>query len=111
MADVGDQCRLWRGRNQVNEEGSVQRNAYPGARHYVGDALIVILGLRAGYVETILAGFDSGHRELTRLICFNLSDLVSALPFLQIPRRMLHTARVLDLPFFEENGIGPNLDG
>jgi len=86
LADVCDQCGLWRGRNHVNDEGSLQRNAYLSARHYaVGAALIVVRWLRAGYVETILAGFESANREVARWICLNRSDLASALPLLQIP--------------------------
>lgn len=111
LADVGDQCGLWRGRNQVNEERSVQRNTYSGARHYVGDALIVILWLRAGYVETILAGFESRNREVTSLIGRSCRDLTPTLPFLQIPSRWLYTSKVLKLVFLEEGSIGASLDG
>jgi hypothetical protein len=109
LADVGNQCRLWRRRNYVNEERSVQRIAYTG-HSVVGAALIVILWLRAGDVDTILARLDSDNREVTRLIGLNLRDLTSAFPLLQVPGGMLHTPRVFDLTFLEERGVGPSLD-
>ena len=110
LADVGDQCGLWRGRNYVNEEGRVKGIAYIGP-YGVRAALTVILWLRARDVETVLARWDSNNPEVTRLIGPNLRDFASALPLLQVSRRMLHTRRVFDLTLLEKRGIGPSLDG
>ena len=72
--------------------GNVSWKFQPGGlRAVVGAALIVILWLRAGDVDTILARLDSDNREVTRLIGLNLGNLTSAFPLLQVPRRMLHS--------------------
>ena len=110
LADVGDQCGLWPGRNYVNEEGRAQGIAYISACG-VRAALTVILWLRAGDVETVLAGWDSNNPEVTRLVGPNPRDFASALPLLQVSRKMLHTGRIFDLTLLEKRGIGPSLDG
>jgi hypothetical protein len=109
-ADVGDQCGIWRGRNYVNEEGRVQGIAYVDP-YGVRAALTVILGLRAGDVETVLAGRDSDNPEVTHFIRLNLRDFASALPLLQVSRRMLRTRRIFDLTLLEKRGIDPSPDG
>jgi hypothetical protein len=103
-ADVGDQCDLWRGRDYVNEEGRVQGIACVGP-YGVRAALAVIFWLRAGDVETVLAEWDSDNPEVTRLISLNLRDFASALPLLQVSRRMLRTRGIFDLTLLEKRGI------
>ena len=110
LADIGDQCRLGRLQNHVNEKGSVQRITCTGYS-VVRAALVVILWLRAGDIDTIFARLDSDDRKVTCLIGLNLRNRTSAFPLLQVPRRMLHTPRVFDLTFLEERGVGPSLDG
>lgn len=112
MADVNEQGGFGGGRNYINDKGSVQRNAYfLAGNHIVGTALIRILWLRARYINAILARCEWRNREATSLIGLSCRDLASALPLLQIPRRMLHATRILDLTFLEERGIGPRFDG
>lgn len=112
LADVNEQGGSGCGRNYINDKGSVQGNAYflPG-NHIVGTALIHILWLRASYIQAIFARCELRNRKAASLIGLSCGDLASALPLFQIPRRMLHAARVLDFTIFEERSIGPGLDG
>ena len=92
-----------------NDKGSAQRIAYT-SHSVAGAAFIVILWLRAGDVETIVARLELRNLELACLIRPDLKDCTSTLPVLQIPTRRFHARRVVNFALLKELGIRPASD-